>query len=129
MRILGDPFVQRYAGRMLNIHPSLLPAYRGLDTHRRVIAAGEKTHGCTVHFVTAELDGGPRIAQGPVAVLPGDTPDTLAARVLDVEHLIYPLATQLVASGRLRCDRDRATLDGDLLERPLMLVDGTLMRC
>ncbi|WP_425283776.1 phosphoribosylglycinamide formyltransferase [Devosia soli] len=99
MRILGEDFVERWRGRMINIHPSLLPAYKGLDTHARVIADGVTVHGCTVHFVTPGLDEGPAILQAEVPVLPGDTPETLSARVLVEEHRIYPEALRLLASG------------------------------
>jgi len=101
MRVLTAGFVARYAGRLVNIHPSLLPAYPGLDTHARALAAGAKRHGCTVHFVTAELDHGPIIAQASVPVLPGDTADTLAARVLVQEHRIYPRAVHWFLDGLL----------------------------
>jgi phosphoribosylglycinamide formyltransferase 1 len=94
MRILTPGFVARHAGRLVNIHPSLLPAFTGLDTHERALAAGVKVHGCTVHLVTAELDHGPIIAQAAVPVLPGDTADALAARVLRQEHLLYPRAVR-----------------------------------
>jgi phosphoribosylglycinamide formyltransferase-1 len=104
MRILTAAFVERYAGRMLNIHPSLLPAFIGLDTHRRAIAAGVKAHGCTVHFVTPELDHGPIVMQAVVPVLPGDDPATLAARVLAQEHVIYPRAVRWYLDGRLTVD-------------------------
>ena len=99
MRLLTPFLVERWAGRMLNIHPSLLPAFPGLDTHARALAAGVKVHGCTVHQVTTATDEGPILAQAAVPVLPGDTPDTLAARVLVQEHLLYPLALRLLASG------------------------------
>ncbi len=99
MRLLSPAFAERWSGRLLNIHPSLLPAFKGLDTHARALAAGVKEHGCTVHFVTAEMDGGPVIAQARVPVLPGDTPETLAARVLAEEHRLYPAALCQVASG------------------------------
>ncbi|HEX5093891.1 MAG TPA: phosphoribosylglycinamide formyltransferase [Burkholderiales bacterium] len=99
MRILTPGFVERYAGRLVNIHPSLLPAFPGLDTHARAIAAGAKQHGCTVHFVTGELDHGPVIAQACVPVLPGDTPETLAARVLAEEHRLYPQAIRRLLEG------------------------------
>ena len=102
MRILGADFVNRWMGRMINIHPSLLPAYRGLDTHRRALADGVAEHGCTVHFVTPGLDEGPAILQARVPVLPGDTPETLAARVLVEEHRIYPEALRLLATGQAR---------------------------
>jgi phosphoribosylglycinamide formyltransferase 1 len=100
MRLLTPFLVERWAGRMLNIHPSLLPAFPGLDTHARALAAGVRLHGCTVHLVTQVMDEGPILAQAAVPVLPGDTEDTLAARVLVQEHLIYPLALRLFASGR-----------------------------
>jgi phosphoribosylglycinamide formyltransferase 1 len=100
LRLLTPFLVQRWAGRMLNIHPSLLPAFPGLDTHARALAAGVRLHGCTVHLVTQVMDEGPILAQAAVPVLPGDTEDTLAARVLVQEHLIYPLALRLFASGR-----------------------------
>ncbi|MCK8782982.1 phosphoribosylglycinamide formyltransferase [Roseomonas sp. NAR14] len=99
MRILTPWLVGRWAGRMLNIHPSLLPAFPGLDTHQRAIAAGCTLHGCTVHLVTEEMDAGPILAQAAVPVLPGDDPDTLAARVLAQEHRLYPLALRRVAAG------------------------------
>jgi phosphoribosylglycinamide formyltransferase-1 len=102
MRILTAGFVRHYRGRLLNIHPSLLPKYPGLHTHERALAAGEREAGATVHFVTEELDGGPVIVQARVPVMPGDTAQTLAARVLAEEHRIYPEAVRLVAEGRLR---------------------------
>ena len=101
MRILGDDFVNRWAGRMINIHPSLLPLYRGLHTHERALADGATVHGCTVHFVTPGLDEGAPILQAEVPVLPGDTPDTLAARILVEEHRIYPEALRLLAEGKV----------------------------
>lgn len=101
MRILTAPFVEHYAGRMLNIHPSLLPLYPGLGTHQQAIDAGDKEHGATVHFVTAELDHGPVVAQARVPVLPGDTEDTLSARVLVEEHKLYPYAVRLFVEDRL----------------------------
>jgi phosphoribosylglycinamide formyltransferase-1 len=102
MRILGDDFVERYAGRLVNVHPSLLPAFPGLHTHRRAIEAGCKVAGATVHFVTPTLDHGPIIAQAVVPVLPDDTPDLLAARVLEREHVLYPRAVRWIAQGVLR---------------------------
>ena len=102
MRILGEEFVDRYAGRILNIHPSLLPRYRGLHTHRRVLEAGERVHGASVHFVTRELDGGPVVIQARVPVLDDDDEATLARRVLAQEHRIYPECIGWYASGRLR---------------------------
>jgi len=112
MRILTADFVNHYRGRLINIHPSLLPAYPGLDTHRRVLDAGDEMHGCTVHFVTPELDAGPSIIQGRVPVRVGDDADRLAARVLEIEHRIYPIAADLVASGRAVFDGAQVTLDG-----------------
>lgn len=120
MRILGRDFVAQHAGRVLNIHPSLLPKYPGLDTHARVLAAGDREHGSTVHFVTDELDGGPRIVQGRVAVLPGDDPALLASRVLEVEHRIYPYAASLYAARRLECRDGACWLDGAPLAEPLL---------
>jgi len=102
MRILGADFVNRWAGRLINIHPSLLPLYKGLDTHARALADGVSEHGCTVHFVTPGLDEGPAILQARVPVLAGDTPETLAARVLVEEHRIYPQALRLLATGAAR---------------------------
>jgi formyltetrahydrofolate-dependent phosphoribosylglycinamide formyltransferase len=102
MRILSADFVARWQGRIINIHPSLLPAFPGLDTHARALAAGAKEHGATVHFVVAEMDSGPIITQAAVPNLPGDTESTLAARVLEVEHRIYPEALRLVAEGRAK---------------------------
>jgi phosphoribosylglycinamide formyltransferase-1 len=104
MRLLTTPFVEQWRGRMLNVHPSLLPAFRGLDTHARALAAGAKTHGCTVHFVEPELDSGPIVLQESVPVLDGDTAQTLATRVLEAEHRIYPEALKLLAAGKLRLD-------------------------
>jgi phosphoribosylglycinamide formyltransferase 1 len=98
MRILSAPFVTRWQGRIINIHPSLLPAFRGLDTHARAIAAGARVHGCTVHFVEPELDSGPIIAQASVEVREDDTPEVLGARVLEQEHILYPAALALVAA-------------------------------
>ena len=101
MRVLSAEFVARYAGRMVNIHPSLLPAFQGLDTHQRALAAGVKLHGCTVHFVTTELDRGPIIIQAALPVRPQDSADTLAARVLALEHLVYPRAIRWFLDGSL----------------------------
>ena len=102
MRILGEDFVNRWAGRMINIHPSLLPAYKGIDTHERALADGATEHGCSVHFVTPGLDEGPVILQAKVPVLAGDTPETLSARVLIEEHRIYPQALRMLATGEAR---------------------------
>ena len=124
MRILGAPLVERFAGRMLNIHPSLLPKYPGLHTHRRVLAAGDAEHGASVHFVTTELDSGPVVLQARVPVLPGDDEAMLAQRVLVQEHRIYPLAIRWFAEGRLRLDRGGVSFDGRPLAAPL-LANGT----
>ena len=119
MRILTPTFINHFSGRVLNIHPSLLPKFPGLDTHQHAIDAGEEWHGSTVHFVTEELDGGPAIIQGRVPVMPDDSAAELAARVLAVEHRIYPKAARMFAAGRLEC-RDGATwLDGERLTEPL----------
>jgi phosphoribosylglycinamide formyltransferase-1 len=107
MRVLSEDFVARWRDRMINIHPSLLPSYRGLDTHRRALADGARIHGCTVHFVRTDVDHGPIIAQAAVPVLADDTPETLAARVLDAEHLVYPKALALVASGQAWVEGER----------------------
>jgi len=112
MRLLTPGLVSRWEGRMLNVHPALLPSFKGLDTHARALAAGVKIHGATVHFVTPEMDSGPIIAQGEVAVRDDDTADTLAARVLAVEHEIYPRALRLVAEGRMRLEDGRCRIDG-----------------
>ena len=112
MRILTPGFVRRYAGRLINIHPSLLPELPGLDTHTRAIAAGAEVHGATVHCVTGELDGGPIIAQARVPVLAQDDPDTLAARVLEREHVILPRTLLWFAQRRIKVDDDRVLLDG-----------------
>ena len=112
MRILTRGFVRRYRGRLVNIHPSLLPELPGLDTHARAIAAGVEVHGATVHFVTEELDGGPIIAQARVPVLAGDDPDTLAARVLEREHVLLPRTLAWFAARRVSLDGDRVLIDG-----------------
>jgi len=119
MRVLSPEFVAGYLGRMFNIHPSLLPKYRGLDTHRRVLEAGDTVHGASVHFVTPELDAGPVVLQSQVAVLPADTSATLAARVLATEHVIYPRVLGWFADGRLAWRDDGAWLDGRRLTGPL----------
>jgi len=120
MRILGDEFVDRFAGRLFNIHPSLLPKYRGLHTHRRALQAGDREHGASVHFVTRELDGGPVVLQARVPVRDDDDEHSLAARVLAEEHVIYPECIELFASGRLRMQDGAAFLDGRRLEAPLL---------
>ncbi|MDG4490142.1 phosphoribosylglycinamide formyltransferase [Xanthomonas vesicatoria] len=121
MRILGEPLVRRFAGRMLNIHPSLLPKYRGLHTHARALEAGDTEHGASVHLVVPELDAGSVIAQARVPVLPGDSAEQLAARVLAREHPLLLATLDLLASGRLRVDRDAVHVDGQCLFTPLRL--------
>ena len=112
MRVLTPWFVERWTGRMLNIHPSLLPAFRGTHTHERALAEGVLIHGCTVHVVVPELDAGPIVAQAAVRVLPGDTPETLGARVLAEEHALYPAALRMVASGAVRLEDGRVVRKG-----------------
>jgi phosphoribosylglycinamide formyltransferase-1 len=112
MRLLSSGFVAQWNERMLNIHPALLPAFKGLDTHRRAIEAGAKVHGATVHFVVPEIDAGPIIMQGAVAIRAGDTEQSLAARVLGVEHRLYPQALKLVAQGRVRVVDGHCLIDG-----------------
>ena len=115
MRILSAGFVRHYQGRLLNIHPSLLPKYKGLHTHQRALEAGDKEHGCSVHFVTEELDGGPLVVQAVIPVELDDTPERLAQRVHSQEHQIYPLAVRWFAEGRLRLGEHGALLDGQPL--------------
>lgn len=119
MRLLTPDFVSKWHLRILNIHPALLPAFKGLDTHKRALQAHAKIHGATVHFVAPEMDSGPIIAQGAIAVRPTDSEDTLARRVLEVEHRIYPLALQLVAEGRVSVENGRCLIDG------IPVADGT----
>ncbi|WP_319741926.1 phosphoribosylglycinamide formyltransferase [Pigmentiphaga sp.] len=112
MRILTDDFVRRYMGRLVNIHPSLLPLFPGLRTHRQALDAGVQVHGCTVHFVTPVLDHGPVIAQGAVPVRDGDTEDSLAERVLAIEHVVYPAVAAWLAQGRVSLERGRVMVSG-----------------
>lgn len=121
MRILSPWFVRRYEGKILNIHPALLPKYPGLDTHARVLEAGDSRHGSTVHFVTDELDGGPRILAGRIAVRPNESPAELQARVQAVEHQIYPQAAQWFAQKRLEFRGGVAWLDGKELNEPVVI--------
>jgi phosphoribosylglycinamide formyltransferase-1 len=121
MRILGDAFIARFQGRLLNIHPSLLPAHRGLRTHARALAAGDAEHGASVHFVVPELDAGAVIAQARLAVVPGETAEALAARVLAVEHPLLVAVLRLAAAGRLAEHGATAFLDGHALFTPLLL--------
>jgi len=120
MRILGAAFVERYAGKILNIHPALLPAYPGLNTHQRVLDAGDKWHGSTVHFVTEELDGGPRILQGRLPVVAGESATQLAARVQTIEHQIYPEAAGWVGAGRVEYRNGRVWIDGMPADEPII---------
>jgi phosphoribosylglycinamide formyltransferase-1 len=125
MRILTPEFTQHYLGRMLNIHPSLLPKYQGLHTHQRALDAGDSEHGVTVHFVTAELDGGPAAIQAKVSILDGDDANSLAKRVQEQEHIIYPLAIKWFAEGRLRMQANRALLDNEPLPTSGYPIDAT----
>lgn len=120
MRLLTPAFAEKWAGRIINIHPSLLPLFKGLDTHRRALDAGMRIHGCSVHFVTAGMDDGPIVAQAAVPILPGDDEEALAARVLAAEHQLYPLALRLVADGRARMEGGRAVLRGVSAEGTLI---------
>lgn len=124
MRLLTPWFISRWTDRLLNIHPALLPAFKGLDTHRRAIEAGAKEHGATVHFVVPEMDSGPIIAQARVPVLPDDSEDSLAGRVLAVEHRIYPLALKLVAAGHVHVEGDRCVIDGPVSADDAALLPG-----
>jgi phosphoribosylglycinamide formyltransferase-1 len=121
MRLLTAEFVIRWSGRMLNIHPALLPSFRGLDTHARALAEGVTIHGATVHFVVPDMDAGPILAQGAVPVRPDDTADSLAARVLTVEHRIYPMALGWLAAGRVHVEGNRCRVDS------LKTGDGSLL--
>ena len=130
MRILTDEFVQHYQGRMLNIHPSLLPAFPGMDTHRRALQAGCSQHGASIHFVTEAVDGGPVVLQAQVPVQADDTATTLAARVLQQEHRLYPLAISWFAEQRLQLDSSgHATLDGKVLTGPVILEQESQTPC
>jgi phosphoribosylglycinamide formyltransferase-1 len=125
MRILDSAFVRRFEGRMLNIHPSLLPAYAGLDTHRRALADGARVHGCTVHFVTPDLDHGPIVAQSAVPVREGDDPATLAARVLEAEHRLLPAAVRAFCEGRLVIADGQARVNGGSIAEGVLPVQAT----
>jgi phosphoribosylglycinamide formyltransferase 1 len=122
MRLLTPWFVGRWQERMLNVHPALLPAFKGLDTHRRALSAGVKIHGASVHFVVAEMDSGPIVTQGALAVREDDDADTLAARVLAIEHRIYPIALALVAEGRVRVEDGRCVIKGGVSPRTTLIV-------
>ena len=123
MRILTPVFIDAFAGRIFNIHPSLLPKYPGLNTHQRALEAGDQWHGSTVHFATPQLDGGPRVVQGRVPVHDDDNVESLAARVLQIEHRIYPLAIELFVAQRLRFRGGDAILDGEKLDSPIIITD------
>jgi len=124
MRILGADFVKRYQGKILNIHPSLLPDYPGTNTHQRVLDAGEKLHGVSVHFVTEELDGGPVIAQESLVIEPGDDAESLALKIHEKEHVLYPTVASWFADGRLRLDGNDAYLDEKLLPKTGEKIDA-----
>lgn len=124
MRILTPEFTQQYEGKMLNIHPSLLPKYQGLHTHQRALEAGDDKHGVTVHFVTAELDGGPPIVQAIVAITPSDDEASLAKKVQEQEHIIYPMAVKWFAEGRLQMTSNKTILDGEPLPQNGYQVDA-----
>ncbi|MEP6898635.1 MAG: phosphoribosylglycinamide formyltransferase [Rhodanobacter sp.] len=126
MRIIDGEVLAPWIGRMINIHPSLLPKYRGLHTHRRVLEAGDSEHGASLHFVTAELDGGPVIAQARMAVRPGDDEQQLAARLLPLEHRLLPAVLNLLAGKLLQWDGRQPLFDGQLMTSPLRLIDGQL---
>lgn len=128
MRILSAPLVRAWAGRMLNIHPSLLPAYRGLHTHRRVLEAGERQHGTSVHFVTEELDGGPLIAQARLDIGPEDTETSLNQRIQALEHRLYPQVIGWFGAGRLRLGADGVQLDGTPLTAPVVRDETEMLR-
>jgi phosphoribosylglycinamide formyltransferase-1 len=118
MRLHSEGFVERWRNRHLNVHPSLLPAFRGLHAHERVLEAGATITGCTVHFVRAEMDTGPIVAQAAVPVLPGDTPESLGARVLEAEHRLYPHALRLVASGEVRVEDEHVVRTTQITPQP-----------
>ncbi|AHI29662.1 phosphoribosylglycinamide formyltransferase [Marinobacter similis] len=124
MRILTTDFVRAFRGQLLNIHPSLLPKYTGLNTHQRALDAGDTLHGVSVHFVTEELDGGPVIAQAEVAVAPGDTTESLAEKVQEKEHILYPIVVRWFCEGRIQLGSDYVTFDGELLKKPMRLPDN-----
>ena len=124
MRILGNEIVKNFSGKMLNIHPSLLPKYPGINTHQRALDAGDREHGATVHFVTEELDGGPLIAQGRIPVNANETAQELAARVLIREQLLYPAVVSWFASGRLYLQQDQVVMDGAILPREGLQIDS-----
>jgi phosphoribosylglycinamide formyltransferase-1 len=123
MRILTTDFVRALRGTMLNVHPSLLPKYTGLKTHKRALDAGETTHGVSIHFVTEDLDGGPVIAQAEVSISPDDTPESLAEKVQEKEHVLYPIVVRWFCEGRIQLGTDYVVFDGQPLNQPLVLPD------
>jgi phosphoribosylglycinamide formyltransferase-1 len=123
MRILTTDFVRELRGTMLNVHPSLLPKYTGLKTHQRALDAGETTHGVSIHFVTEELDGGPVIAQAEVSISPDETPESLAEKVQEKEHVLYPIVVRWFCEGRIQLGTDYVVFDGQPLNQPLVLSD------
>lgn len=127
MRILTPEFTRHYAGRMLNIHPSLLPKYTGLNTHARALASGDAEHGASVHFVTEELDGGPVVLQSVVPILDNDTEDTLTQRVLKTEHSIYPLVADWFGKGVVKCEHDSVIYNERILQKAIKWTDGKII--
>jgi len=125
MRILTPVFVNHYAGKILNIHPALLPLFKGLDTHKRALEAGVRVHGCTVHFASAELDAGPIVGQALVPVVPNDTPEELAARALKLEHVLFPRCVLAVATGKVMLRDGRVAMDAQTAQS-LAIFDGTI---
>lgn len=123
MRILTTDFVRALRGTMLNVHPSLLPKYTGLNTHQRALDAGDKVHGVSIHFVTEELDGGPVIAQAEVTIDPDDTAESLAEKIQEKEHLLYPIVIRWFCEGRIQLGTDYVLFDGELLNQPMRLPD------
>ncbi|WP_417567908.1 phosphoribosylglycinamide formyltransferase [Marinobacter sp.] len=124
MRILTTDFVRAFRGKILNIHPSLLPKYTGLKTHQRALEAGDKVHGVSIHFVTEELDGGPVIAQAEVLIAPDDTPESLAEKVQEKEHVLYPIVVRWFCEGRVQLGSDYVMFDGEPLSTPMRLPDN-----
>lgn len=124
MRVLTPDFARAFRGKLLNIHPSLLPKYTGLNTHQRALDAGDRTHGVSIHFVTEELDGGPVIAQAEVAIAPEDSNETLADKVQKKEHLLYPIVVRWFCEGRIQLGLDQVLFDGQALENPMRLPDN-----
>lgn len=124
MRILTTDFVRAFRGKLINVHPSLLPKYTGLNTHQRVLDSGDQTHGVSIHFVTEELDGGPVIAQAEITVTPDDSNETLAEKVQKKEHLLYPIVVRWLCEGRIQLGDDQVLFDGEVLKQPMRLPDN-----